>query len=163
MNRFAFSTFLLEFSRFNFSLMMKSVFYFLLIPFSAIGQTGFDSELIKSHQVVNPELLASTRANYIFKERNAFVKYNPLSLVFGGSLFFYQRVISPQISAGCAYDVSCSNFSKQSIHRFGLVKGIALSTDRLTRCNKIASADFHPVMINDHNKVIDTPEMYKLR
>ncbi len=143
--------------------MKKKAFYFLLISGSAFGQTDSDTELIKSHQVVNTALLAHPHAHYIFKDRNALVKYNPLSLVFGGSLFFYQRVISPQISAGCAYEISCSNFSKQSIRMFGLVKGIALSTDRLTRCNKIASADFHPVMINAQIKVIDAPEMYKLR
>jgi putative component of membrane protein insertase Oxa1/YidC/SpoIIIJ protein YidD len=96
----------------------------------------------------------------LFKNKNAFVKYNPISLLFGGGLYFYQKVISSQIQAGCAFDVSCSNFSKQSISKFGLLKGIALSTDRLTRCTRVSAVDFHPVMMNSDGKCIDHPDFY---
>ena len=119
-----------------------------------------DIDLIKSHNINSTEVRVSTK--YLFHNKNVFVKYNPISIFFGGALYIYQRAISPQISAGCAYEISCSNFSKQCISQYGFLKGIALSTDRLTRCNKIASADFHPLLINFQNKVIDNPRMYKL-
>ena len=119
-----------------------------------------DIDLIKSHNINSTEVRVSTK--YLFHNKNVFVIYNPISIFFGGALYIYQRAISPQISAGCAYEISCSNFSKQCISHYGFLKGIALSTDRLTRCNKIASADFHPLLINFQNKVIDNPEMYKL-
>ncbi len=120
-----------------------------------------DLDLMKCHNNASTEVQLSPK--YIFHDKNLFIKYNPISIFFGGALYVYQRAISPQISAGCAYEISCSNFSKQCISHYGLLKGIALSTDRLTRCNKIASADFHPLLINFQNKVIDNPEMYKLR
>lgn len=91
------------------------------------------------------------------------MKYNPVSLVFGGALFFYQGVISPQILQGCAFDPSCSAFSKQCIHQFGIVKGVALSADRLTRCTRLSAIDFHPVMFNASGHVNDKPEYYRLR
>ncbi len=119
-----------------------------------------DLDLMKGHNIASTEVQLS--AKYLFHDKNVFIKYNPISIFFGGALFIYQRAISPQISAGCAYEISCSNFSKQCISHYGFLKGIALSTDRLTRCNKIASADFHPLLINFQNKVIDNPEMYKL-
>jgi putative component of membrane protein insertase Oxa1/YidC/SpoIIIJ protein YidD len=136
---------------------------FLLFGTSVFAQTNSDVLLIKQHKREIESNDYSKKATYIFKNNNAFVKYNPISLTLGGSLFFYQRVVSPQISAGCAYEISCSNYSKQCIKHFGLVKGVALSTDRLTRCNRIASADFHPVFLTKNNKMIDFPEMYRLK
>ena len=125
------------------------------------SQQIIDLDLMKGHNIASADVQLS--AKYIFHDKNLFIKYNPISIFFGGALFIYQRFISPQISAGCAYEISCSNFSKQCISHYGFLKGIALSTDRLSRCNKIASADFHPLLINFQNKVIDNPEMYKLR
>jgi putative component of membrane protein insertase Oxa1/YidC/SpoIIIJ protein YidD len=122
-----------------------------------------DLDLIKGHTITTSTSDVRLPAKYLFNNKNVFIKYNPISIFFGGALYIYQRAISPQISAGCAYEISCSNFSKQCISHYGFIKGIALSTDRLTRCNKIASADFHPLLINNQNKVIDNPEMYKLR
>lgn len=136
---------------------------FLLFATSASAQTSSDVSLIKQHKRDDESTHLAKKATYIFKDKNAFIKYNPISLTFGGTLFLYQRVVSPQISAGCAYEISCSNYSKQCIKHFGLVKGVALSTDRLTRCNRIASADFHPIFLTRNNKMIDFPEMYRLK
>jgi putative component of membrane protein insertase Oxa1/YidC/SpoIIIJ protein YidD len=108
-------------------------------------------------------MLAKRKISYVFKDRNVFIKYNPLSLVFGGALYFYQAAISPQIMQGCIFSPSCSNFSKQCIHRFGIIKGIALSTDRLTRCTRLAAIDCHPVMFNINGTINDYPEFYTLR
>jgi putative component of membrane protein insertase Oxa1/YidC/SpoIIIJ protein YidD len=78
---------------------------------------------------------------YLFEGRSAFVKYNPLSLALGGLLYLYQKTISLQIGAACPYEVSCSNFSRQCIRKYGLIKGIPLTTDRLTRCTRLALID----------------------
>jgi putative component of membrane protein insertase Oxa1/YidC/SpoIIIJ protein YidD len=138
------------------------IIYFSFIFFNFINaQQITDWDLMKGHKITSTEIQSS--AKYLFHNKNVFVKYNPISIFLGGALYVYQRAISPQISAGCAYEISCSNFSKQCISQYGFLKGIALSTDRLTRCNKIASADFHPLLFNFQNKVIDNPRMYKLR
>ncbi len=136
---------------------------FLLISFISFSQnvvSDFDYILAKNFE--DTSYTKVNKASYVFKNSNAFVKYNPLSLVFGGSLLFYQRVVSKQIMMGCAFNPSCSNFSKQSIKQYGLLKGIALSTDRLTRCTKLSSIDFHPVLFDKNGKVNDSPTIYKL-
>jgi putative component of membrane protein insertase Oxa1/YidC/SpoIIIJ protein YidD len=56
-------------------------------------------------------------------------------------MLLYQNVVSAQLSKECPYEITCSNFSKQSIKKFGIVKGLFLSADRLTRCNRIAILD----------------------
>jgi len=137
------------------------IFFLVLQINNSIAQLPFiDRTILKDKKEVIE--LKRSRVTYIYKNRNAFVKYNPVSLLFGGGLYFYQKVISSQIQAGCAFDVSCSNFSKQSIKQFNLVKGIALSADRLTRCTRISAIDFHPVMINNDGKCIDHPDYYML-
>ena len=136
---------------------------FLFWGSTVFAQSNTDVMLIKQHKVEASTEFNKPEPTYIFKNKNVIIKYNPVSLAFGGSLFLYQKIVSPQISAGCAYEISCSNFSKQCIKHFGLIKGIALSTDRLTRCNRIASADFHPVLLTEKNRMIDYPQMYKLK
>lgn len=89
-------------------------------------------------------------------------KYNPFSLTANSLLFLYQQLFSVQISASCLYHTSCSEFSKNLIHDYGIIKGTPLSADRLTRCNKIAATDIHPLKINEESlKVDETTEIYK--
>lgn len=109
---------------------------------------------IKSHKHKRP---------YIFKDKKSnFVKYNPLSLTLGGMMYVYQNAISQQFSANCLYHPTCSEFSKQSISEYGIFKGIFLSTDRLTRCNKLGALDIHPITINEKtNKSEDPISLYK--
>ena len=127
------------------------------------SQVDNDFELILNTKIEDSTILKKRHVNYAFEGKNWFVKYNPVSLMFGGALLFYQKVISPQIMAGCAFDPSCSNFSKQCIKLYGIPKGVALSTDRLTRCTRLSSIDFHPVLINENGKVNDLPVYYRLR
>lgn len=122
-----------------------------------------DLDLIVNHKTNDTTLAKKRVVSYVFKGKNWFVKYNPLSLVFGGSLMFYQKVVSPQILMGCAYNPSCSNFSKGCISEYGIIKGAALSTDRLTRCTPLSAIDFHPVHFDVNGKVNDPPSYYRLR
>ncbi|MFY0605203.1 MAG: membrane protein insertion efficiency factor YidD [Cyclobacteriaceae bacterium] len=73
---------------------------------------------------------------------------------------FYKRHISRQILNDCIYDHSCSQFSGDVIKHFGLFKGLLLTADRLTRCNRASFAETHPYQINDQNKVIDHWDHY---
>jgi putative membrane protein insertion efficiency factor len=79
---------------------------------------------------------------YIYQHETSFIKkYNPISLLIGSSLYVYQNVFSKHISADCLFTPSCSEFSKQAIKEFGLLKGTLLSIDRVNRCNRIAATD----------------------
>lgn len=102
------------------------------------------------------------KPDYVFKNSGFLVKFNPLSLAFGGLLFTYQKAISPQISVDCPYEINCSNFSKHSLRKFGLLKGLALTADRLTRCTQYTLIDLLPSQVNKNYKIIDSLSSYSL-
>ena len=93
---------------------------------------------------------------------NALVKYNPVTLVLKGAMAAYQHAISPQLSRHCPYEITCSNFSKQAIQEFGIVKGVFLSADRILRCNRIGVLDTDPLDFNENNgTIMDAPNKYR--
>ncbi len=100
----------------------------------------------------------------INSQQSFFARYNPVSLFFNGSMYIYQKAISEQISAQCGFTPSCSEFSKNLIQHYGLIKGVFLSADRLMRCNGRAS-DEYPASRMDRmtDKLIDPIEFYKWR
>jgi uncharacterized protein len=121
-------------------------------------------ELLKQHQFTEAQYEQRREVNYMFAhKKNKFVKYNPVSLLFGGMLFFYQKVISVQIGANCPYEISCSTFGKQSIQHWGFIKGIPLTADRLMRCTKLASVDIKRTDINNLGQIIDSPLRYTFK
>lgn len=92
-----------------------------------------------------------------------FLRINPLYWLLNGALTGYQKIISPQISAECLYELSCSRFSRAAIQEFGIIKGIALSADRISRCNRVAATSIELIRISPlSGRVIDTPSMYRL-
>jgi len=95
------------------------------------------------------------------KSKNKFAKYNPVQLMFVGLMYTYQRFLSAQFAAECPYELSCSNFSKAVIARYGLFKGMALSADRLMRCNEFLKYDLTPVNLTKDNHLIDPIENYQ--
>lgn len=87
--------------------------------------------------------------------------FNPLAMPMVGAMWFYQKVISAQLSAGCLYHPSCSNYSKQCIEMYGWLKGIALSADRLSRCSRLSAAEILPTAEKLDGRVLDLPSSYK--
>lgn len=95
------------------------------------------------------------------KQQSFFAKINPVNNLIKGAMLLYQNVLSAQLSKACPYEITCSNFSKQSIEKFGIVKGLFLSADRITRCNRISLSDVRLSNINPENgAVIDAPAKY---
>lgn len=88
---------------------------------------------------------------------------NPLSILYGGTLGFYQSQVSPQWGTNCAFELTCSRYSREMVSEFGLVKGFFLSLDRMGRCNKITFFETLPVRINSQGKIIDKPQFYRAR
>lgn len=92
-----------------------------------------------------------------------FIRFNPLYWLLNGALTGYQKIISPQLSADCLYELSCSRFSRVAIQEFGIFKGIALSADRISRCNRVAATSIELIRISPQTgRVIDTPQMYRV-
>lgn len=125
--------------------------FFILFQQNGFGQNRLQDLTLLSHA----DTLAKPAAAGHYKG------YNPLKWVLHGGLSFYQHVISRQISAGCLYHTSCSRFSRKALQEFGIIKGIALTTDRLGRCNRIAATDIMPVRMGENGLVDDEPYMYR--
>lgn len=88
------------------------------------------------------------RRPYIYKDEPSVIKkINPVNIVFGTSLYVYQNVFSRHISANCLYTPGCSEFSKDAIREYGVLKGAILSVDRLNRCNILSAMN-----LNNHSK-----------
>ena len=144
---------------------MKTNLPLILIFLSCVASAQVKSDLvfIASHTTgvvvaVNP---LNTKTPIRSKHKNVVARYNPIALTFTGMMLLYQHVISPQISSDCVYSRSCSNFSKEAIHQFGLVKGIFLTADRLLRCNRGCENDFPPSAFEPNGKIKDEPSDYR--
>lgn len=88
-------------------------------------------------------------------------KYNPISLFMASLMYSYQKIISPQISASCLYNPSCSAFSRQLISEYGLLKGSILTADRLMRCNRLAAYDIRKSQFSGHtHKIYEAVDIY---
>jgi len=147
--------------------MIKHIICLLLILIMSRGmcQSVNDFKLLEGHSNYEAKFEQKRKVEYLFKNKNAFVKYNPVSLFFGGFLFLYQSTISKQIGAQCPYEVNCSNFCKICIQKYGLVKGVFLTSDRLTRCTRLAAIDINEKVDirRATDKIIDSPDDYSFK
>ena len=57
----------------------------------------------------------------------------------------YQNFISPLLPSTCRYTPTCSEYSKQSLVKFGLIKGSILSIKRIIKCNPWGGSGYDPV------------------
>lgn len=61
-------------------------------------------------------------------------------------ILFYQKFISPSLGANCRFHPSCSEYTKQAIERFGIMKGLRLGINRVGRCSpENSNTGFDPV------------------
>jgi putative membrane protein insertion efficiency factor len=72
------------------------------------------------------------------------MKYLLINLIKG-----YKRYVSPYLvflfGSGCRYQPTCSEYSIKALERFGLVKGISLSTKRFFSCHPFSKGGYNPV------------------
>lgn len=132
-------------------LVKASSFSLLLLTLLLFASTGraqkidLKNDLMLADSIVKQRAPASVKRVYIYKNQpKTFKNSNPVSLIYGGALYVYQNLFSQHLSASCLYSPSCSDFSKQAVKEFGLIKGTLLSFDRLSRCNRIAATDLNP-------------------
>lgn len=141
--------------------LLNSFFILLFIPAVGFSQLDRkDAELIMKTSFNAPA--QASKPKFVQTSGSFIKRYNPVTLGFGAMLYVYQVVLSPQISSKCSYEVSCSNFSKRCIQQYGLIRGVALSADRLTRCNRVAAFDISMHDLLDNYKIKDDPERYHL-
>jgi len=70
-------------------------------------------------------------------------------------LHFYKRFISPPLHAltntlfgprqGCRFSPTCSEYSRESFHKYGIIQGVKLSLLRILRCHPLSDGGYDPV------------------
>lgn len=145
--------------------MQKSLNRYLLIfsiPLISIcshaQSPGFKADIEHINVVLLQVKPDPFRRPYIYQNEPSLIKkFNPVSLFLGGTLYIYQNVFSKHISADCLFTPSCSEFSKQAIKEYGILKGTLLSIDRVNRCNRIAATDLKNYTVDQTSKRYPDP------
>ncbi|MBK5273903.1 MAG: membrane protein insertion efficiency factor YidD [Desulfuromonadales bacterium] len=57
---------------------------------------------------------------------------------------FYQKLLSPLLPSTCRFYPSCSEYSRESIVRHGVVRGTWLTLVRLSKCHPFHPGGFDP-------------------
>ena len=129
---------------------------------SRAQMTAEDKDMIREVEV-HEVRFDPRKPSFLRFGNNPVINYSPITLTFGGLLWVYQKAISPQLQSKCPYEVSCSAFSKVAIQEFGIIKGIPLTADRLTRCTQFTLIDILPSQIDPETGFIKDPlHKYKL-
>jgi putative membrane protein insertion efficiency factor len=125
--------------------------------FAQINLNDLNSSIIST--VLIKEITGDINADIITNTKSI-DNFNELSFSYSFVIKSYQRYISSQDRDQCMFQPSCSVFSEQAVRSEGLVKGILLTADRLTRCNGIVSMYYENTNPETH-KIIDPVENYK--
>lgn len=72
----------------------------------------------------------------------------PIRLICYLLIYLYKILISPLLPKSCIYMPSCSTYAILAIKRFGVVKGIFLTSKRLLSCNHHHQGGLDPVPDN---------------
>lgn len=138
--------------KFSFSLLLM-----LVVSISAWSQKSNDLALLATH-VQKSELPDHSYEKHEKKKLKVINAVNPVYWVYKGGLAFYQSFISEQISSTCIYETSCSRFSKKLFDHYGPFKGLFLSSDRVSRCNRLTYTQANPLKLNSEGKIIEHVE-----
>jgi putative membrane protein insertion efficiency factor len=57
----------------------------------------------------------------------------------------YQKLLSPMLPRSCRFYPSCSEYAKQAIQKYGIVRGGWLALKRIARCHPGSSGGLDPV------------------
>ena len=72
---------------------------------------------------------------------------NFLQIIFIYFIKGYQYFVSPYFSPSCRFTPTCSEYAKQSIISFGVLKGSYLTVLRLLKCHPFGGKGYDPVPI----------------
>lgn len=133
-----------------------SVFLMMAVP--ASGQE-FSSDIINDIVLLKAAPVADDTASNQHGPLEPENEVSDVRILSRSLIRLYQKFVSSQQHNVCVFTPSCSHFGMESVERFGFVKGVLLTADRLTRCNTFVSQGgygFDPVT----GKFIDSIAIY---
>ena len=68
-----------------------------------------------------------------------------LIFLVSGSINFYKYLISPLLGNNCRFLPTCSEYTKEAIIKFGLIKGISLGFKRIVKCHPLGKSGHDPI------------------
>ncbi len=61
-------------------------------------------------------------------------------------IIFYQKQISPRKGfASCKFIPSCSEYTRQAVEKYGVIKGLLKGFWRILRCNPFSKGGYDPL------------------
>ncbi len=62
----------------------------------------------------------------------------------------YQLSISPALPPACRFFPSCSEYAREAVDTWGVIRGTAMAVRRLARCHPLGGHGFDPVPSHRH-------------
>lgn len=60
-------------------------------------------------------------------------------------IILYQRLLSPILPSSCRFTPTCSEYTKQAIIKYGIIKGAFLGIKRILKCHPWGKSGYDPV------------------
>ena len=60
---------------------------------------------------------------------------------------FYKYLISPLLGNNCRFLPTCSEYTREAILKFGLIKGISLGFKRIIKCHPWGKSGHEPIIL----------------
>jgi len=57
----------------------------------------------------------------------------------------YQKLLSPWLPPACRYTPTCSQYAREALLKYGVLRGLALALKRLSRCHPFHAGGYDPV------------------
>jgi putative component of membrane protein insertase Oxa1/YidC/SpoIIIJ protein YidD len=137
----------------NFRIYITIFLIFKLSSTSIIAQQLSTNISTITFQEFKSESSLNKRKIIDFSKKSFVQKINPLLYVGAGLLFVYQRVFSEQIQATCVYKKSCSEFTKLSIEKKGIIKGTLTGFNQLSNCFQSVIFDRSSYLVTEDGKI----------
>ena len=118
-----------------FSRYCAGVLFFWLLLFVTAPGYGIETQQMKGPK---SSLIGTDRAI-----PDSSVYSSPFQFVLLGSMRFFQDWISPFDGSRCSFTPTCSYFGYEAVHDHGIFHGIAMTADRLMRCNHWTEAGMY--------------------
>jgi putative component of membrane protein insertase Oxa1/YidC/SpoIIIJ protein YidD len=117
-------------------------------------QIDLKDRMVQSFLDSSKSDVIKSKRRLMFKKPDVNERVGPVKSTFAGLMFLYQNVFSEQISASCIYEISCSEYTKREIEKYGLFIGSIKGFHQLMHCTHGAIEEVPPYMKSSYSEKI---------